>query len=35
VLGVAYERTDDLFAPVVVHGVYDAVQFGLAYLQFS
>jgi membrane protease YdiL (CAAX protease family) len=35
VLGVAYERTDDLFAPVVVHGVYDAVQFGIAYLQFS
>lgn len=35
VLGVAYERTDDLFAPVVVHGVYDAVQFGVAYLQFS
>jgi len=35
VLGVAYERTDDLFAPVVVHAVYDAVQFGLAYLQFS
>jgi membrane protease YdiL (CAAX protease family) len=35
VLGVAYERTDDLFAPVVVHGLYDAVQFGLAYLQFS
>jgi len=35
VLGIAYERTDNLFAPVVVHGVYDAVQFGLAYLQFS
>jgi membrane protease YdiL (CAAX protease family) len=35
VLGVAYERTDDLFAPVVIHGLYDAVQFGLAYLQFA
>ncbi|MFB6072659.1 MAG: lysostaphin resistance A-like protein [Halobacterium sp.] len=35
VLGVAYERTDDLFAPVVVHGVYDAVQFLLAYLAFA
>jgi len=35
VLGVAYERTDDLFAPVVVHGVYDAVQFGVVYVQFS
>ncbi|MFB6269907.1 MAG: lysostaphin resistance A-like protein [Halobacterium sp.] len=35
VLGVAYERTDDLFAPVVVHGTYDAVQFVLAYLSFT
>ena len=35
VLGVAYARTDDLFAPVVVHGVYDAVQFGLAYVAFT
>ncbi|MFC3477451.1 CPBP family intramembrane glutamic endopeptidase [Halobacterium litoreum] len=35
VLGVTYERTDDLFAPVVVHGVYDAVQFMLAYAAFS
>lgn len=35
VLGVAYERTDDLFAPVVVHGAYDAVQFTLAYLAFA
>lgn len=35
VLGVTYERTDDLFAPVVVHGTYNAVQFLLAYLTFS
>ncbi|WP_232686451.1 CPBP family intramembrane glutamic endopeptidase [Halobacterium zhouii] len=35
VLGVVYERTDDLFAPVVVHGAYDGVQFALAYLAFS
>ncbi|MCF2206501.1 CPBP family intramembrane metalloprotease [Halobacterium salinarum] len=35
VLGVAYERTDNLLAPIVIHGVYDAVQFGLAYWQFT
>ncbi|WP_232702930.1 CPBP family intramembrane glutamic endopeptidase [Halobacterium wangiae] len=35
VLGVAYARTDDLFAPIVVHGVYDAVQFALAYALFT
>ena len=35
VLGVAYEQTDDLFAPVVVHGAYDAVQFALAYVAFT
>jgi membrane protease YdiL (CAAX protease family) len=35
VLGVTYERTDDLFAPVVVHGAYDGVQFALAYLTFA
>jgi membrane protease YdiL (CAAX protease family) len=35
VLGVAYARTNDLFAPVVVHGVYDAVQFALAYVTFT
>ncbi|MUV61116.1 CPBP family intramembrane glutamic endopeptidase, partial [Halobacterium sp. CBA1126] len=32
VLGAAYERTDDLFAPVVVHGTYDAVQFAALYV---
>ncbi len=31
VLGVTYERTDDLFAPVVIHGTYDAVQFAAIY----
>lgn len=35
VLGVTYERTDDLFAPVVVHGTYDAVQFAMAYVAFA
>lgn len=35
VLGVTYERTDDLFAPIVVHGSYNAVQFLLAYLTFT
>ncbi len=35
VLGATYERTDDLFAPVVVHGTYDAVQFALAYVAFT
>jgi membrane protease YdiL (CAAX protease family) len=35
VLGAAYERTDDLFAPVVVHGTYDAVQFAMAYVAFA
>lgn len=35
VLGVTYERTDDLFAPIVVHGTYNAVQFLVAYLTFA
>jgi membrane protease YdiL (CAAX protease family) len=35
VLGATYERTDDLFAPVVVHGTYDAVQFAMAYVAFA
>jgi membrane protease YdiL (CAAX protease family) len=35
VLGVTYERTEDLFAPVAVHGTYNAVQFLMAYLAFS
>ncbi|MCG1004093.1 MULTISPECIES: CPBP family intramembrane glutamic endopeptidase [Halobacterium] len=35
VLGVAYERTDDLFAPVFIHGTYDAVQFAMAYVAFT
>ena len=35
VLGATYERTDDLFAPTVVHGVYNAVQFAMAYFAFT
>ncbi|GAA0269705.1 CPBP family intramembrane glutamic endopeptidase [Halobacterium noricense] len=35
VLGATYEQTDDLFAPVVVHGTYNAVQFAIAYLTFT
>jgi membrane protease YdiL (CAAX protease family) len=35
VLGVVYERTDDLFAPAAVHGTYDAVQFAMAYVAFA
>lgn len=35
VLGATYERTDALFAPVVVHGTYDAVQFAMAYVAFT
>lgn len=35
VLGVAYERTENLFAPIVVHGTYNAVQFVMAYVAFT
>lgn len=35
VLGFAYERTDNLFAPIVVHGTYNAVQFIMAYVAFT
>jgi membrane protease YdiL (CAAX protease family) len=31
VLGVAYELTDNLAVPALIHGAYNAVQFGLAY----
>ena len=31
VLGVTYERTDNLAVPALIHGAYNAVQFGLAY----
>jgi membrane protease YdiL (CAAX protease family) len=32
VLGATYEYTDNLVVPAVVHGAYNAVQFGSAYL---
>lgn len=35
VLGATYERTKDLFAPTAVHGVYNAVQFAVAYLTLT
>lgn len=31
-LGAAYERTDNLVVPALIHGAYNAVQFGAAYL---
>jgi membrane protease YdiL (CAAX protease family) len=31
VLGVTYELTDNLAVPALIHGAYNAVQFGLAY----
>jgi membrane protease YdiL (CAAX protease family) len=30
-LGVLYEVTDNILVPIVVHGLYNAVQFGLQY----
>lgn len=33
VLGVIYERTENLLVPAVVHGVFNAVQFSSLYLQ--
>jgi membrane protease YdiL (CAAX protease family) len=32
VLGATYEYTDNLVVPALVHGAYNAVQFGAAYL---
>jgi membrane protease YdiL (CAAX protease family) len=32
VLGAVYELTDNLIVPILIHGAYNAVQFGLAYL---
>jgi len=32
VLGRTYESTDDLAVPSLIHGVYNAVRFGGAYL---
>ena len=31
VLGAAYELTDNLAVPALIHGAYNAAQFGLAY----
>jgi hypothetical protein len=35
VLGVVYERTENILVAALVHGTYDAIQFGLAYLAIS
>jgi membrane protease YdiL (CAAX protease family) len=35
VLGVAYERTDNLLVPVLVHGVYNTTLFVLTYVSLS
>ena len=32
VLGVVYERTENVVVAALVHGTYDAIQFGLAYV---
>lgn len=32
VLGYVYEKTDNLTVPIITHGFFNAVQFGLAYL---
>jgi membrane protease YdiL (CAAX protease family) len=32
VLGVVYERTDNLVVPALIHGAYNAVQFAIQYL---
>ena len=32
VLGTAYERTDNLWVPIIIHGAYDATLFGIVYL---
>jgi hypothetical protein len=32
VFGVAYERTGNLVVPVLIHGAYDAILFGLIYV---
>jgi CAAX amino terminal protease family. len=35
VLGVVYERTENVVVPALVHGTYNAVQFGFAYLAIT
>jgi membrane protease YdiL (CAAX protease family) len=32
VLGVAYEYSDNLVVPALIHGTYNAIQFANAYL---
>ncbi|MDF9748454.1 CPBP family intramembrane glutamic endopeptidase [Natrinema salsiterrestre] len=32
VLGATYEHTDNIIVPSLIHGVYNAIQFALAYL---
>ncbi|GAB3017355.1 CPBP family intramembrane glutamic endopeptidase [Natronobiforma cellulositropha] len=35
VLGVLYERTDNLVVPALVHGIYDAILFANLYLAYA
>lgn len=35
VLGAVYERTDNVVVPAIVHGTYNAVQFGLVYVAIT
>jgi hypothetical protein len=35
VLGVVYERTRNVVVAALVHGTYDAIQFGLAYVSIT
>ncbi|ALG81092.1 CPBP family intramembrane glutamic endopeptidase [Halanaeroarchaeum sulfurireducens] len=35
VLGIVYERTDNVVVAALVHGTYDAIQFGLAYVAIT
>lgn len=35
IIGTAYLRTDNLVAPVLIHGAYDAVVFAAMYLQLT
>ncbi|PSQ44567.1 hypothetical protein BRD17_03750 [Halobacteriales archaeon SW_7_68_16] len=35
ILGGIYARTESLLAPALAHGVFNAIQFGLAYLRFT
>jgi len=32
VLGAVYEKTENLAVPIIVHGVYNAILFSVAYL---